>query len=97
MLELAGNPVTEETHVDDMEFLMWLMEMNEAISDNEDDQAELNTLKAEIDGLVAEVIVEISAAFGGAPPDVDEAKDKLIRLRYYDNCKRKIVELIDVE
>jgi hypothetical protein len=23
MLELLGNPITEETHIDDMEFLMW--------------------------------------------------------------------------
>ena len=96
MLELAGNPVTEETHVDDMEFLMWLMEMNEAISDNEGDQAALRELDAELDGLVADVIAEISTAFGGVA-DVDEAKDRLIRLRYYDNCKRKIFELVEVD
>jgi hypothetical protein len=39
MLELAGIPVTEETHIDDMDFLMWLMEMNEAIADAEEDQS----------------------------------------------------------
>jgi len=94
MLELAGNPVTEETHVDDMEFLMWLMEMNEAISDNESDQPELASLKAELDTLVEDIQVEISSAFGRG--EVDDAKEKLIRLRYYDNCKRKIVDLLDV-
>jgi hypothetical protein len=50
-------------------------------------------LAVEIDGLVSEVEAEIAASF--AADVAEQAKEQLIRLRYYDNCKRKIHEFKD--
>lgn len=91
MLELLGHPVTEDTQVADIEFLGWLMEMNEDIEDAEGVPDRLSELAEEVQGLIADAEAEITRSFTAG--DVHEAKDRLVRLKYLDNCRAKIVEL----
>ena len=88
LLELAGRPVTEETQVADMEFLMELMELNEAIDEAEGE--ELQRVHALASASFDAAAEAARAAF--AAEDWEAASNAVVRMRYYDNASRKAGE-----
>eukprot|EP00041_Stephanoeca_diplocostata_P031202 m.966069 g.966069 ORF g.966069 m.966069 type:complete len:262 (-) comp23912_c0_seq17:2730-3515(-) len=90
MLETQGRAVTEESAVDDMEFLMEIMEVNESIEHltGSEQHEEMKELMAQIKGASESYIQDAEAAFSAG--DLDAAFAAIVRLRYYDNCKRKL-------
>eukprot|EP00041_Stephanoeca_diplocostata_P031205 m.966401 g.966401 ORF g.966401 m.966401 type:complete len:137 (-) comp23912_c0_seq43:2808-3218(-) len=86
-LETQGRAVTEESAVDDMEFLMEIMEVNESIEHltGSEQHEEMKELMAQIKGASESYIQDAEAAFSAG--DLDAAFAAIVRLRYYDNCK----------
>lgn len=83
LLEIHGDPITEGSHVDDMEFLMETFEMNEAVEDCEGDADAAVALAADIQAKVDAQVEAITVCFDA--DDLEGAKSATIKLRYYSN------------
>ncbi|RWS28281.1 iron-sulfur cluster co-chaperone protein HscB-like protein [Leptotrombidium deliense] len=91
LLCLHGKEVKEDSDIQlTPDFLMEVMEFNEAIADNKVSQETLKTLKVENDTKIEKIIKEISTAFEFT--DFDSAKLLLAKLKFYNNAAEKIKE-----
>eukprot|EP00037_Helgoeca_nana_P022086 m.224583 g.224583 ORF g.224583 m.224583 type:complete len:305 (+) comp25883_c0_seq1:1281-2195(+) len=95
MLEQQGHHVKEDASIDDPMFLLEVMELNELIEEAEDDSPQADEVTLEVANYYNAAILEIDAAF--AKGDFVLAKACLLKLRYYDNCRKKIAEKTSVK
>lgn len=87
LLNLNGITIEEDTQLNDSEFLMEMMELNEQIAIYEDAE-ELVKIQDEIFEKYNELIGNISASFKSN--NLNEAKHFIIKLRYYNNITEKL-------
>ncbi|XP_073322038.1 iron-sulfur cluster co-chaperone protein HscB [Pagrus major] len=90
MLELEGMPVEEGTDSSaDSEFLMELMEINEALDEAQTPEA-ANRIGQDTKGKLADLTKEIDAAL--LKGDLQTAKALLAQMKYYANIEEKVKE-----
>jgi len=88
LLRLQGHGVQEGESLQDPAFLMAIMELNEELE--EADAAALPALRKRNAESMATSIEAIKKAF--AEDNLEDAREQLLRLRYYDNIERKLNE-----
>ncbi|XP_039248355.1 iron-sulfur cluster co-chaperone protein HscB-like isoform X2 [Styela clava] len=91
MLKQRGITIDEETQLSNPEFLMEIMELNEQISSSENEE-NLRKIQDEVVETYNELINEISIAFNSNK--LVDAKEYIIKLRYYNNVSEKLKHLI---
>lgn len=92
LLEKAGvGDVEESASLEDPELLMEVMEMQEALSEAED-QATVDAVGEQNDAHVADVLGQLDEAFAQSPPDMDRVKALAIQLRYWTNIAKAVQE-----
>lgn len=91
MLKLKGISIEEDTQMDDPEFLMEVMELNEQIA-AADGNEPLVEIRSKIKDECSKLIKELSDAFKAERSH--DAKTLLIRLRYFNNMSEKLRHLI---
>ena len=91
VLELHGDPIEESNTSVDPEFLMLMMEVNEELSEHQHDVEILRNLEKQNLECLNKCIKSISDAF--REKNLAEAKEHVIKLKYYTNIEEKIKEI----
>ena len=91
MLELRGDPIEESNTSVDPEFLMLMMEVNEELSEHQHDVDIVRNLEKQNLECLNKCINSISDAF--REKNLAEAKEHVIKLKYYTNIEEKIKEI----
>ncbi|KAL1933388.1 hypothetical protein VTP01DRAFT_7478 [Rhizomucor pusillus] len=89
LLSMRGKQVDESESLHDPELLMEIMEFREELEEAQTEE-QVHELKQRNDEKYNETVQHLSSAF--ANDDLDQAKEYMIQLQYWDNIRRAIVD-----
>ncbi|XP_044260632.1 iron-sulfur cluster co-chaperone protein HscB [Tribolium madens] len=91
LLHLKGGVIEEDQRVEDPEFLMEIMKLNEEV-ENADSDDKLKKLKLKNDSELAKIADEINKCF--ETNEINKAKENIIKMKYFNSVSLHINNLI---
>lgn len=87
LLQLKGYDISENSTVDDPEFLMEIMSLNEEV-DNANDEKSIRELDLKNRNEIDKLVKEIDTKF--EKDDIENARVAIIKLKYYTSLSKRI-------